>query len=75
MADTTGKANKRQSGKASRKVKFQLNWERSKKNKIRRMRTTLKRQPTNMELAKRLDWWVKEGYTRRGTKANHAGRK
>lgn len=68
MADTTGKANKRQSGKASRKVKFQLHWERGKKNKIRRMRRTLKAQPTNLALAERIDWWVKEGHTRKGTK-------
>lgn len=68
MADTTNKANKRQAGKTRRKLHYADNFEQGKKNKIRKMRRTLKAQPENQSLASRLKWWVENGYTRKGTK-------
>jgi hypothetical protein len=47
---------------------FAVGWDLTKKNKIKRMARTLRRQPNNISLASRLDWWRKEGFTRKGTK-------
>lgn len=68
MADTTNKANKRQSGNTGKKAHYAGNFARGIKNKIARLATRCKHHPNDEVAQQRYDWWRTQGYKRKGTK-------